>query len=110
MLREHVTCRRDELTFSYPAKGGTEIVRALVDDQALTVVNTPAVCRASYIDPRVFELFEQGRTIAPVLTRLGEHGTSGNRPSKERSRRRFSTCWTADSDPPSKGLRSTLYT
>ncbi|MDQ1050518.1 DNA topoisomerase-1 [Streptomyces sp. V4I2] len=167
MLREHVTCRRDEITFSYPAKGGTDIVRALVDDQALAVVraplrrprggdrllvywergawrelhggdlnealrrlagtditakdfrtwhatvlaavalsvtaeaaratpaarrrqtsravrevshylgNTPAVCRASYIDPRVFELFEEGRTIAPVLTRLGEHRNFG---------------------------------
>ncbi|MEU2269209.1 DNA topoisomerase IB [Streptomyces olindensis] len=167
MLREHVTCGRGEIAFSYPAKGGTEIVRALVDDQAHTVVrallrrrrggerllvfwegrawhdlhsddlnealrrlsgvditakdfrtwhatvlaavalavtardarataaarrrqaaravrevshylgNTPAVCRASYIDPRVFELFEQGETVAPVLTRLGEHGDFG---------------------------------
>ncbi|MBW8802161.1 MAG: DNA topoisomerase IB, partial [Streptomyces sp.] len=39
--------------------------------------NTPAVCRASYIDPRVFELFEEGETIAPALTRLGEHGDFG---------------------------------
>jgi DNA topoisomerase-1 len=167
MLREHVTCGRDELTFDYPAKGGTELVRALVDEDALTVVralkrrrhggdrlfaywergtwhdlhgadlnealrrlagteitakdfrtwhatvlaavglavtaqearatptarrrqmartvrevshylgNTPAVCRASYIDPRVFELFEEGETIAPALTRLGEHGDFG---------------------------------
>jgi DNA topoisomerase IB len=37
----------------------------------------PAVCRASYIDPRVFELFEQGRTVACALTRLGEHGAFG---------------------------------
>jgi DNA topoisomerase IB len=29
--------------------------------------NTPAVCRASYIDPRVFDRFEAGTTIAPVL-------------------------------------------
>jgi DNA topoisomerase I len=167
MLREHVTCRRGEITFSYPAKGGTRRVRALVDEEAYAVVrallrrprggerllvhwdggawhdlhgedlnealrrlsgtdvtakdfrtwhatvlaavavavtprtadatraavrrqtaravrevshylgNTPAVCRASYIDPRVFELFEEGVTIAPVLTRLGEHGTFG---------------------------------
>jgi DNA topoisomerase IB len=167
MLREHVTSGRGELAFSFPAKGGTEIVRALVDDQAHAVVrallrrrtggerllvyrergiwhdlrggdlnealrrlagtditakdfrtwhatvlaavalavttkearatpaarrrqaaravrevsrylgNTPAVCRASYIDPRVFEHFEQGRTIAPALTRLGEHGNFG---------------------------------
>ncbi|MFI6932194.1 DNA topoisomerase IB [Streptomyces sp. NPDC050287] len=167
MLREHVTCGRGEITFSYPAKGGTEMVRALADEQALAVVrrllrrprggdrllvywergawhdlhggdlnealrrlsgtditakdfrtwhatvlaavalavtaedsratpaarrrqtsravrevshylgNTPAVCRASYIDPKVFELFEEGQTIAPALTRLGEHGHFG---------------------------------
>lgn len=167
MLREHVTCGRGEITFSCPAKGGTEMVRALVDDRAHTAVrallrrprggerllahwdraawhdlhgddlnealrrlsgtdvtakdfrtwhatvlaavavavttedartgraavrrqtaraarevshylgNTPAVCRASSIDPRVFERFEDGVTIAPVLTRLGEHGDFG---------------------------------
>ncbi|MGW7819886.1 DNA topoisomerase IB [Streptomyces puniciscabiei] len=167
MLREHVSCGREEVTFSYPAKGGVETVRALVDAQVRTVArallrrprggdrflayyargswhdlhsddlnealrrlsgtdvtakdfrtwhatvlaavavavtarsgrgsraarrrqisravrevshylgNTPAVCRASYIDPAVFELFEQDVTIAPVLTRLGEHGTFG---------------------------------
>ena len=29
--------------------------------------NTPAVCRASYIDPRVFDRFQAGVTIRPVL-------------------------------------------
>ncbi|ELS58671.1 putative DNA topoisomerase I [Streptomyces viridochromogenes Tue57] len=29
------------------------------------------------MDPRVFELFEQGGTIADALTRLGEHGDFG---------------------------------
>lgn len=167
MLREHVTCGHGEIAFSYPAKGGTELVRALVDEEAHAVVrallrrrhggqrllvyrnggawhdlhsgdlnealrrlsgtditakdfrtwhatvlaavgvsvsaeqarataaarrrqitrtvrevshylgNTPAVCRSSYIDPKVFELFEAGETIAPVLTRLGEHGDFG---------------------------------
>ncbi|MGW2035101.1 DNA topoisomerase IB [Streptomyces sp. NPDC001811] len=167
MLREHVSCARGEITFGYPAKGGTEMLRALVDDQvhalarsllrrprggdrflvywdrgawhdlhgddlnealrrlsgtdvtakdfrtwhatvlaavAVSVTargarateaarrrqiaravrevshylgNTPAVCRASYIDPKVFELFEQGVTVAPALTRLGEHGEFG---------------------------------
>ena len=38
MLREHVTCGREEIAFSYPAKGGTEVVRALVDEQAHAVV------------------------------------------------------------------------
>ncbi|WP_430383601.1 DNA topoisomerase IB [Streptomyces sp. P10-4] len=167
MLCEHVSCGRGEITFSYPAKGGTETVRALVDEQAHAVArallrrprggdrflvfrergswqglhgddlnealrrlsgtdvtakdfrtwhatvlaavavavvprdarateaarrrqiaravrevshylgNTPAVCRSSYIDPAVFELFERGVTVAPVLTRLGEHGSFG---------------------------------
>ncbi|MFE7646918.1 hypothetical protein [Streptomyces phaeoluteigriseus] len=35
------------------------------------------MCRAPHIDPRVFELYDQGRTIAPALTRLGEHGAFG---------------------------------
>jgi DNA topoisomerase IB len=34
--------------------------------------NTPAVCRASYIDPRVFDRYRAGATIAPVLARLGD--------------------------------------
>ncbi|MFJ9521020.1 DNA topoisomerase IB [Kitasatospora sp. NPDC101801] len=33
--------------------------------------NTPAVCRASYINPKLFELFDQGLTIAPSLPQLG---------------------------------------
>ncbi|MCC5033658.1 DNA topoisomerase IB [Streptomyces sp. WAC 00631] len=39
--------------------------------------NTPAVCRASYINPRVVELYEDGATIAPALHRLGDGGTFG---------------------------------
>ena len=34
--------------------------------------NTPAVCRASYIDPRVIERYQRGDTIADALDRLGE--------------------------------------
>jgi DNA topoisomerase I len=34
--------------------------------------NTPAVCRASYIDPRVFDRFDGGLTIGGVLPELGE--------------------------------------
>jgi DNA topoisomerase IB len=32
--------------------------------------NTPAVCRRSYIDPKVLDRFDGGETIAPVLQRL----------------------------------------
>jgi DNA topoisomerase-1 len=34
--------------------------------------NTPAVCRASYIDPRIFDLFDAGVTIAGALDGLGD--------------------------------------
>jgi DNA topoisomerase-1 len=34
--------------------------------------NTPAVCRASYIDPRVFEGFLDGVTFGGALDRLGD--------------------------------------
>ncbi len=33
--------------------------------------NTPAVAKASYVDPRVVDLFSDGITIAPVLAELG---------------------------------------
>jgi DNA topoisomerase IB len=34
--------------------------------------NTPAVARASYIDPRIVERYEEGRTIASALGELGK--------------------------------------
>jgi DNA topoisomerase I len=34
--------------------------------------NTPAVCRASYIDPRVFDRYRSGWTIEPVLANMAE--------------------------------------
>ncbi|MDG9705990.1 DNA topoisomerase IB [Streptomyces sp. DH37] len=39
--------------------------------------NTPAVCRASYVNPQVIELYEEGVTIAPVLDRLGDRAAFG---------------------------------
>ncbi|QGV82094.1 DNA topoisomerase IB [Streptomyces ficellus] len=39
--------------------------------------NTPAVCRASYINPRVIELYEEGVTVAATLPRLGDEGVYG---------------------------------
>jgi DNA topoisomerase IB len=39
--------------------------------------NTPAVARASYIDPRVIKLYERGKTIAPMLGRLGQQQEFG---------------------------------
>ncbi|MFZ5870089.1 MAG: DNA topoisomerase IB, partial [Actinomycetota bacterium] len=39
--------------------------------------NTPAVARASYVDPRLIDLFEDGVTIEPALRRLGEGASFG---------------------------------
>ncbi|MEU2923651.1 DNA topoisomerase IB [Streptomyces sp. NPDC007251] len=39
--------------------------------------NTPAVCRASYINPRVIELYEEGVTVAAALPQLGDEGPYG---------------------------------
>ncbi|HEX8854866.1 MAG TPA: hypothetical protein VF752_04630 [Thermoleophilaceae bacterium] len=47
------------------------IARA-VKEVALYLGNTPAVCRASYIDPRVFDRFQAGYTISGVIAELGE--------------------------------------
>ena len=40
--------------------------------------NTPAVARASYVDPRVVDLFEDGLTIEHALRRLGEDAEFGH--------------------------------
>ena len=39
--------------------------------------NTPAVCRASYIDPRVFDRYQSGWTIHGALESLGEGAVFG---------------------------------
>lgn len=42
----------------------TKVVSAVVKQVAEALGNTPAVCRASYIDPRVIDRFLNGETIA----------------------------------------------
>jgi DNA topoisomerase I len=39
--------------------------------------NTPTVCRSSYIDPRVIDLYDDGSTIAGALERLGAEADFG---------------------------------
>jgi DNA topoisomerase IB len=52
------------------------IVR-VVREVAEYLGNTPAVARASYIDPRIIELYEQGVTIEPALADLGKNRDVG---------------------------------
>jgi DNA topoisomerase-1 len=47
------------------------ITRA-IKEVAFYLGNTPAVCRASYIDPRVFDRYQDGYTIGGALESLGE--------------------------------------
>ena len=44
-------------------------VSAAIREVAGFLSNTPAVARASYVDPRVIDRFEEGVTIAPALER-----------------------------------------
>ena len=51
---------------------GTKTARKRVLKQAYervsdTLGNTPAVCKASYVDPRVVDRFEHGDTVAHAL-------------------------------------------
>jgi DNA topoisomerase IB len=54
---------------------GSRTARKRAETRAIKEVagylgNTPAVCRASYIDPRVFDAFHAGLTIRPALERV----------------------------------------
>ena len=53
-------------------KSSARAIKRAVDEVAHYLGNTPAVCRSSYIDPRVFDRFEGGLTIGGVLPKLVE--------------------------------------
>src|SRR3954454_17020447 len=58
-------------------RGNKRAINRAVKEVAGYLGNTPAVARASYIDPRVFDRFDGGLTIGGVLTDLGEDGDLG---------------------------------
>jgi DNA topoisomerase-1 len=64
------------LASSFPqARSRTARTRAIsraVKEVAHYLGNTPAVCRASYIDPRLFDRYRSGLTIAGALEQLGQ--------------------------------------
>ncbi|GHH37064.1 DNA topoisomerase IB [Streptomyces candidus] len=70
------------LAVSAPVAGASQAARKRACARAVREVagylgNTPAVCRSSYINPRLFELFDEGRTIAPSLASLGSASRTG---------------------------------
>jgi DNA topoisomerase-1 len=56
--------------------GRKRAITRAVKEVAHYLGNTPAVCRASYIDPRVFDAYEGGLIIRPALEEAGQvpHG------------------------------------
>jgi hypothetical protein len=70
-LRRHeVRLSDSEARFDYTAKSGKRRRLTVRDPQSVRVRqvsaalgNTPAVARASYIDPRIVELYEEGKVI-----------------------------------------------
>jgi len=50
-------------------------VTGAIEEVAAVLGNTPAVCRASYVDPRVIQRYRQGKTIAAELKRLTARAT-----------------------------------
>jgi DNA topoisomerase IB len=51
--------------------GRARQVREAIAQAAELLGNTPSVARSSYVDPRVIDLFEDGRTIGPVRSENG---------------------------------------
>ena len=51
-----------------------EVIGEAVGEVAEALGNTPAVCRSSYIDPRVLDRFRDGVTIDPARLRNGRLG------------------------------------
>jgi DNA topoisomerase-1 len=67
------------LAVSGEAATGSKTARKRAKTRAVKEVagylgNTPAVCRKSYVDPRVFDRFDAGLTIAGVLPEVGDAG------------------------------------
>ena len=51
-------------------RGRKKVVTAAVKQVSEHLGNTPTVARSSYVDPRVLERFDDGRTVLPVLQKL----------------------------------------
>jgi DNA topoisomerase IB len=57
---------------------------AAVKQVAVYLSDTPAVCRNSYIDPRMFDRFDAGETIRAALDRIADRSDPSEFPDRER--------------------------
>ena len=67
-----------------PAGRRERAVSAAIKTVAAYLGNTPAVCRASYVDPRIVDRFKAGITIVPALGALNGDGPDLARPRVRR--------------------------
>jgi DNA topoisomerase I len=68
--------------------GRQRAVVAAVTSVAAQLGNTPAVCRSSYVDPRVIDQFKNGETICDRLTEPAELPDPGRRATRGSARKR----------------------
>jgi DNA topoisomerase I len=61
-------------------RGRRLAVKRAIEEVAGYLGNTPAVCRASYIDPRVLDAYDAGLTIRPALERVAGRVRPGELP------------------------------
>jgi DNA topoisomerase I len=69
------------------AKNKAERKRAVneaIKRTAQLLNNTPAVCRSSYIDPRVFDCYDSGTTIRPRVERITRSAEPGEFPDRHK--------------------------
>jgi DNA topoisomerase I len=66
------------------ARARKRLVTAAVKQVSEHLGNTPTVARSSYVDPRVVERFEDGRTVLPALQKL--EGCEAGLPADDTSR------------------------
>lgn len=57
--------------------------RLAVQEVSEYLGNTPAVCRRSYIDPKILDRFDHGETVAPTLAELGSTPDMNDRAVRE---------------------------
>lgn len=79
------------------------LVNAAIKEVAHYLGNTPAVCRGSYIDPRVIDRFHEGLTIADALAEAVEPDPDDpvdERPVRDRVRRAVLDLIAGEEDAP----------
>ena len=91
-----------------PRRPWKRAISRTVKEVAYYLGNTPAVCRASYIDPRVFDRYRDGITIGGALDQLGDVDLASPRRGAP-SRRRCSISSRSPSRRPSRRWPETSW-